>query len=556
MPLFRSREFLNVIAIDLHGDPNRPMGNWQFAMRRDSALMLVLATAMLGVIGLFMLLGWLLWRESVVAEEQRLGELAQRLGLQAENAIIDARELLETLNQSQAPRCSPKHVQRMQEEAIGRPWIRAIGYWRAIERQCGAGFVQGTALTPPAASRIYDSGVVAWWPSPETAVGGVQLFLMRFGDHDVAIDPRLLLDGNRLEGQQAGLWVEGLPMVSMPPGAQLPEPQSLAPGLTIDRAGGRIASRFSLGTVLPMDVVAVQPSGQFVARYLPSLVSAALMGLALIALWVIFMFRLSRRQLSLATELRTAIDTGTIEVVYQPIVDLDSGRCQGAEALARWRRDNGEAISPEVFIPMAEEAGLVTRLTLALLRKVLRQLGDTLRARSDLSINLNLSPLDLENPDLPQLLAATLAEAGLPASAIKLEITERSLIDHEDSRQLISELRQRGHQVAIDDFGTGYSSLSYLESFELDTLKLDKAFVDAIETHAVTSSVIVHIIEMAKSLNLDMVAEGIESAHQAHWLAERGVQRGQGYLYSPPMDAAEFIAFEQQPAHRHPQRLT
>ncbi|GAB3279577.1 EAL domain-containing protein [Parahaliea aestuarii] len=508
--------------------------------RRERAVLIALLIAMAGVIALITLLGWYLWRESVVAEERRLGTLAERLGRQAEAALVDARSLLEILNTSTLPRCSPEHIAALQSAAIARPYIRAIGYWRAAERRCGAGFVQGAALTPPSASRIYDNGVVAWWPGPDTAVGDVELFLMRLGDHDIAIDPRLLLDAGAVADQQAGLWVEGLLMVSVPAAADLPAPETLAPGLTIEGGSDRILARFSLDTVFPMDVVAVQPSRQFVQRYLPSLATASLLGLALVVLWILVVLRVSRRRLSLSAELRSAIDSGAIDVVYQPIVDLQSGRCVGAEALARWQRAGGETISPEVFIPLAESGRMITDLTLILLERVASDLGALLRERPNFTVNINLSPQDLEDARLPQSLDRVLTGAGLPASALKLEITERALVDSDTSRQLLAELRRRGHQLAVDDFGTGYSSLSYLESFELDTLKLDKAFVDAIETHAVTSSVIVHIIEMAHSLQLNMVAEGIESEHQARWLAANGVQLGQGYLYSRPLPARAF----------------
>lgn len=525
--------------------PNDPAAG----ARRDRALLVVLAIAMAGVLGLISALGWYLWRESVVAEEQRLGALAQRLGHRAETALMDARGLLQSLNEGATPRCGEAHIQRMQREAIARPYVRAIGYWRAVERRCGVGFVQGDVLTPPEASKIYPNGVVAWWPGPGTAVGDVELFIMRLGEHDLAIDTRMLLDSQLPDEQRAGLWVEGLLMVASPPGAILPEPDTLEPGLSIDREEDRITSRFSLDTVFPMDVVAVQPSRDFFARYLTTLVTAGGLGLLLMGLWVIFVMRLSRRHLSLTAELRRAIEHRNLHALYQPIVELDSGRCCGAEILARWERADGEVISPDVFIPIAEKHGFIGDLTRCLLESAVEDMAGVLRARPELSINLNLSARDLEDSAFAGFLASQLQEAGLPTATIKLEITERALLDHEDCRDLISTLRKRGHRVAIDDFGTGYSSLSYLESFELDTLKLDKAFVDAIETHAVTSSVIGHIIEMARSLELDMVAEGIESKHQARWLAAQGVQMGQGYWYSKPLEAEDFIAYlEQQPA--------
>ncbi|WP_461482049.1 EAL domain-containing protein [Porticoccus sp.] len=513
--------------------------------RRDKIFLAILSTALLGSLVLCALLGWYLWRESVVAEEGRLETLSQQLGQQTEDAIIDARNVLDQLNNSTVEHCANEHLKLMQELAVARPYIRAIGYWRAADRLCGAGFIQGISFTPPRASRIYESGVIAWWPSAETEVGGVQLFLMRFGEHDLVIDPRLLLNADLPEQQMAGLWVEGLPMVTVPARAELPPLNALKLGLTVDRTNQRLISRFSLGTIFPIDIVALQPMSQFWQRYLPTLLSAGLLGLLLIPLWIYIVLRYSRQHLSLAAELRDAIVNNQIQVHYQPIVDMSSGRCSGAESLARWTREDGEMVGPDVFIPIAEEAGLATDLAKAMLRGILRELGSHLKAFPDLSVNLNLSAQDLETDRLLDYLETELRAADLPASAIKLEITERALIDNDLARRRIQTLRRRGHSIAIDDFGTGYSSLSYLESFELDTLKIDKAFVDAIETHAVTSSVIGHVIEMAKSLKLDIVAEGVESAHQVDWLLKQNVLLGQGYLFSKPLPARQFIAFHQ-----------
>ncbi len=131
----------------------------------------------------------------------------------------------------------------------------------------------------------------------------------------------------------------------------------------------------------------------------------------------------------------------------------------------------------------------------------------------------------------------------LRTEAFNIEITEGGRVNRDVARGLIRQFRDRGHQVAIDDFGTGYSSLSYLQSFELDVLKIDKSFVDAIGAEAATSHVIVHVIEMAKSLGLQMVAEGVETESQARWLLEHGMVHAQGYLYSKPLVLAEFIEF-------------
>jgi sensor c-di-GMP phosphodiesterase-like protein len=141
------------------------------------------------------------------------------------------------------------------------------------------------------------------------------------------------------------------------------------------------------------------------------------------------------------------------------------------------------------------------------------------------------------------------------ASNLKLEITERAIIDSDDCRARIKALRRLGHPVAVDDFGTGYSSLSYLEKFELDTLKIDKSFVDAIGTDAVTSPVIGHVIDMAKSLKLDIVAEGIETAMQKRWLRAHHVEFGQGFLFSPALPAREFISYVKRHSDDHSPNL-
>lgn len=510
---------------------------------RDGTLARAALAGLAGVLLLAFALGAYIWRSSVAADERAVGSLADALGARAEAMILDARALLREFERLPAARCSPEHLAALQDAAMGRPHIRAIGYWRAAERRCGVGFLAGQGLRPPRADRIYDSGVVAWWPSPATEVGGIQLFLMRFGDHDVALDPHALLDVGPLEGREAGLWVEGLRLTARPSGADLPLPQSLPIGLTMDRKGARAISRFSRGGEMPIDIVAVEPLDRFWERYRNVLLAAAAIGVLFVAGWLYAVLRYLRFKLSRATQLREAIARGRIEARYQPIVDLATGRCDGAEILARWTTERGEPVSPDSFVPLAEREGLGTELTLAVLRRALREVGPLLVERPALSLALNLGAQDLHDEGFSEALGRTLAEAGVSPASIKLEITERGLVDAEVARQRIAEFRARGHRVAVDDFGTGYSSLAYLSTFALDQLKIDKAFVEAIGTGAATSHVVVHVIEMARSLRLQMVAEGVEHDGQAAWLREQGVELVQGYHYSRAVVAEEFRAF-------------
>jgi len=521
-----------------------PVSAWPPDLRRSDQLIAgVSVAALIGIALLVTAVTWYLWRESIMAEEQLVGGLAASLGARTEAMILDTRELLVEFDRMPEPRCSSEHLRALQEAVIARPYVRGVRYFRATEQQCGVGFLQAAALKPPRADRIYESGVVAWWPSPATEVGGLQLFLMRFGDHDVAIDPRVLLDLGPLGNRQAALWVENLLLTAEPADAQLPAPDSVRVGVTVDREAGRVVSRFSQNVVLPIDIVAIEPLATFWSRHARMLAIGSGVGLVFVGAWVYGLTRYARHRLSPASLLRQALEQGHIKPVYQPVIELATGRCVGAEALARWTTAGRQVVGPLTFIPVAEAAGLMPAVTLAILDASLREHQALLRDFPGLSIHLNLSPADLKSEAFSEGLLERLQAAGLPSRAIGLEITERALVNADTARAMIRKFRERGHEVAVDDFGTGFSSLSYLSTFELDVLKIDKSFVDAIGTEAATSNVIVHVIEMARSLGLRTVAEGVEREDQVRWLKAHGVDFAQGYLFSRPLTADAFTRF-------------
>ena len=513
--------------------------------RRDRVIIDISIAALGGIAVLFASLTWYLWRGSFTAEESTMGGLANALGERTEAMILDTRALLVEFDKLPQERCSPDHLRALQDAAMSRPHIREIGYWRAAERQCGVGFLQTDALKPSRADSIYASGVVAWWPSPQTEVGGVQLFLMRYGDHDVAIDPRGLLAVGPLQERQVGLWVEKRRLASEPANADLPAPESLKVGVTLDRERGRAISRYSRGGEMPIELVAIEPIGTFWSRYATTLIVGLGIGLALAAAWLFALMRYTRHRLSLAEMLRTALAGQRVHAVYQPVVQLSTGRCVGAEALARWTLEGGASVSPESFVPVAELTGQTTELALAVLRVTMREVGDLLRQHPKLSVNLNLGVDELKSERFAEVLDAELEKSGLPRRAITLELTERALIATDSARTMIDRLRKRGHRIAVDDFGTGYSSLAYLSDFELDLIKIDRQFVQSIGTEAATSQVVTHVIEMARSLGLRTVAEGVETEAQRDWLKAQGVDYGQGWIFSKPLTAAEFTEFVQ-----------
>jgi sensor c-di-GMP phosphodiesterase-like protein len=252
-------------------------------------------------------------------------------------------------------------------------------------------------------------------------------------------------------------------------------------------------------------------------------------------------FLLVRQRQSLDAELHGAIRRGELQVLYQPIFDLDSRNCVGAEALLRWRRPDGTLTSPDLFIPMAENTGQIRQMTDFVLQRLLEQLGQLLRANPQLYISVNLAACDVMVPRIGQVMARLLTLHRVAAKQIAFEVTERGLIDVVVARENLQALRDVGHQVLIDDFGTGYCSLAYLQTLPVDCLKIDKAFIDALGHDAASSGVAPHIIHMAQALQLKVIAEGIEHEAQAAFLSSEGVKFGQGWLFAHALSSVQFI---------------
>jgi sensor c-di-GMP phosphodiesterase-like protein len=252
---------------------------------------------------------------------------------------------------------------------------------------------------------------------------------------------------------------------------------------------------------------------------------------------------LLQRQVSIPALLRAALRRDEFFIVYQPVVRLDNRRCIGAEALLRWRRQDGSMVGPDLFIPIAEATGLIGSITRRMLDLVGADLAAMVALSPQVRVSVNLAPQDLGCSTIVASLQKMLARSGVKAGNLVVEATERGLIDVTLATSVIRDIQAAGIRVAIDDFGTGYSCLSYLDNLRVDYLKIDKSFIDSVGTAAPTNSVVGHIIEMAKSLDLGMVAEGVETEAQAEFLRQRGVQFAQGWLFAKPMRAAEFLRY-------------
>ena len=244
--------------------------------------------------------------------------------------------------------------------------------------------------------------------------------------------------------------------------------------------------------------------------------------------------------LALENELRGALERGELELHYQPQVDLVHGRISGFEALLRWRHPTRGLVSPADFIPLAEETGLIVPIGEWVLREACRQTRIwTEQFNPALCMAVNLSARQFAHAGLLQSVAAALADSGLAAANLELELTE-SLVMQEPQKSagILAELKAMGITLALDDFGTGYSSLSYLNRFPLDVLKIDRSFVNQIAEGAGDAALCEAIIAMAGALGLEVVAEGVETRGQLDFLAARRCDRMQGFLFSRPLAAA------------------
>lgn len=257
--------------------------------------------------------------------------------------------------------------------------------------------------------------------------------------------------------------------------------------------------------------------------------AGALLGLML----AVALFTLIRQITHRITGFRYALQSPQVFMQYQPIVDLRSGRFVGAEALIRWQ--SGERmVPPDRFIPAAEKAGFIELVTERVVQLVADDAAAFLKQHPDFHISINLSAADLNSDRTVSMLTDMLDRTGLPAQSFWVEATERGFLEGGVVARVIDEIRTIGMRVAIDDFGTGYSSLAFLSSFSLDLLKIDKRFVDAIGRGGAGGQVVSVVIELAKSLGLEVVAEGVETEAQAHFLREHGVQYAQGWLFGRP----------------------
>ncbi|MEE4246300.1 MAG: EAL domain-containing protein [Kangiellaceae bacterium] len=257
------------------------------------------------------------------------------------------------------------------------------------------------------------------------------------------------------------------------------------------------------------------------------------------------MNELALRRHRIANDLRAAIERDELSLVFQPQVDVAEGKVIGAEALLRWVHNDLGFISPGEFVPIAESTGLIKQIGMWVIDNACAQMKIwKSNGFDDVKVAVNLSALQFRQSDLPESISLCLKKYNLPPHCLELEITESMLMrDVEQAIKTLQRMKRMGLQIAIDDFGTGYSSLSYLRRFPLDSLKIDRTFIDDVTIDSDDTAITLAIISMAKSLRLKVVAEGVETTQQWAFLAEHSCDEIQGYLVSKGVPSEDFMDF-------------
>ncbi len=363
-----------------------------------------------------------------------------------------------------------------------------------------------------------------------------------------AIVLQATLDPNALALPRAALGggLNNLPMrieAQSPPAGVLlirdtrPRPGTTGPALTTSAR----SSLHNVGVQVQIDQGDLDAAFRRLA-----LASGGIAGL-LVAGLAAWTWRQALRRARLLHRLRRALRKRQFEPFVQPIVDLETGRCVGAEVLMRWKHPQRGILAPAEFIDEAERSGLIVAMSDLVMTRAAHRLAPIALKRPDLYFSFNVTPTQLRQPDFGRRLGELFREDTLAPARVLLELTEREFVDA-DTQQALAALRRRGWRMAVDDFGTGHSSLASLEKLAIDRIKIDRAFVRTIDERTVQRPVLDAIIALAGQIGVPLIAEGVETRSQWDYLAARGVRHAQGFLMARPMSIEAFAAWLAEPA--------
>lgn len=526
------------------------MGHFEFShlvlgMNKRTAIWIAVVGGFLSIAAPIALSVYLAWKHNLDNQIKFTASIANEVLRRSAESVIQMDSIFAALAGAGASDpCSPENIALMGKLNIKSDRVKAVGYVKDNHILCSAyghhhTFLGSPTFTTPSGTSVWTSHELQISPGTEFLV-----MMQKATGYTVVMLPNAFLNVfNDNRDLSAGLYSLSAKRVIVGRGVFDPR--------WLERLGKAQQVQFKDSE----NFVVIRRSGRYefasfaaqpLAHVNQGLYATALvlvpLGVLAAALLALTILHLAHKQLTLPAVLRSALKRKEFILHYQPIMDLQTGTWVGAEALIRWRRPSGEMVPPDVFIKTAEEAGLIQEITVQVMEMVGHDARQFFTHYPDFHIAINLSAADLGSRATLEELAKLLRQTGACPGNLMVEATERGLMQADVVKDILREIRVMGIHVAVDDFGTGYSSLSYLETFELDYLKIDKFFVDTLGKHSATSQVVPHIIEMAKSLQLTMIAEGVETEAQAQYLREHGVQLAQGWLFARPMPFAELLA--------------
>jgi sensor c-di-GMP phosphodiesterase-like protein len=505
----------------------------------------IAGAALVGSLGFAVPMGgawWYSWRTTVAWEQSSLEDVAEQGLVRALAALDEITSTLRDLGSEPVARsCDDDHVDRMQLVAFETRTIAEVGYFADGQLQCTSWGVTDQFIPALDDSDFTTAdGVAVTVRMQPLVTGGRQMMAFQLGSYNALVDPADLVDVIVASDRAVTIATDEQLILS-----ELHTPASAAVqlGLATTRAGLTDDQVYASARAEGLVAVATEARDRLDGKLSDQRRLFVPVGAAISALLVAVVVWASRRRLSLLGELASAVRRREFVVHYQPLIELASGRCVGAEALVRWQRPDGTLVRPDLFIPLAEETGMIEAITDQIIEAVGNDLGGLLAEDRTMHVAINLCARDVQTGRALDVVATIVERYNVRPHQIWLEATESGFVDVAAAVPHLERARAAGHKIAIDDFGTGYSTLSHLQRLPVDVLKIDKSFIDTIATTSATSSVTSYIIDMATTLGMDIVAEGVETPDQAEYLRSRGVQYAQGWLYAPALERAAFIEY-------------
>ncbi|MDY7577673.1 EAL domain-containing protein [Herbaspirillum sp. RTI4] len=489
---------------------------------------------------------YLSWIRTLDGEQAELQELGHQVLQRTRQSFAVASGTLRAFDEWQGDPCSPDHITQMRVATVNTHSIVEIGYFENGLLVCTSWGMNDRIIGQSKPDFTTSDGMQVSLNITPMIKGSLPMMIMHYKSYNALINPQFFTDIIASPAIRLALATEqGQILGTMnQPDLKLLQDLIRAPNEKNSTALSMDESRLiALSHEDKLIALVTEPRAHVMEKLRRQQIYLLPVGVLLSLLIVGLAYQMVRRRLSPLGELKVAVARKEFIVHYQPLIDLRTGVCIGGEALVRWRRRDGSMVRPDLFIPLAEESGLILPITDQIVAAVVADLRELFIADKSVHIAINMSPQDIKTGRVLQVIENALRNTGIDRRQIWLEATERGFLEVSAASVTLQRAREAGHLVAIDDFGTGYSSLSYLSNLPLDALKIDKSFVDTIGTDSANSTVIPHIIEIAQSLKLSIVAEGVETQSQADYLLARNVDYGQGWLFAKAMPAADFIAF-------------